>query len=164
MNYGYNPNFTNPYARYGMPSYNQPQYQPQPQQTMPQQQPQPQVVYEIPIQNVGYATLKEAEAFIVFPNSKALFIDKEKGMSYLKTANGDGVSSIRYFKQVEVNADGTPLQPQEASPQVDMSDFLKKDALKGYATVEQVNAVLTQIEQIRKQIMGGRANASKQQP
>lgn len=162
MNYNYNPNFGNPYQRnYGVPNYAQPQYQMQPQQMV--QQPQQPMQYEVPIQSTIYATLKEAEGQIMYPNTKILFIDKENGMSYLKSANNDGVSSIRYFKQVEVNADGTPIKPQETAPQIDTSEFLKKDALEQYVTIDKYNALLSRLDQIQKQIMGVRPNVNKQQ-
>lgn len=154
MSFGYQ-GYTNPYARqYGVPSYAQPQYAPQPQQMPPQQMAQPQqpMQYETPIQNVGYATLKEAEAFIVYPNSKALFIDKQKGMSYLKTANNEGLSTIRYFKQVEVNADGTPIEPIKDEPKVDLDNFVKKDELGNFVKVESYNELLEEVKTLKRQL------------
>lgn len=164
MNYNYNPNYYgNPYTRnfpqpnYGQTQYQQPIVQPSSQQQM--QQPM-QMQYEAPIQNVGYATLKEAEAFIVYPNSKALFIDKNKGMSYLKVANNDGQSFIRYFKQVEVSADGKPLESTKDTKSVDLSTYATKTDLEQFASLKQYNELLGKIEQLQKQIVGGRINGT----
>lgn len=161
MNYNYNPTYANPYQRtYNTPSYMQPQYQMQPQQMV--QQAQPQQPIEVPIQATIYATLKEAEGQIMYPNTKILFVDKEKGMSYLKSANNDGVSSIRYFKQVEVNADGTPIKEVEVQEKINISDFLKKDDMKEYVTVDMYNNLLSRIEQLQKQLSTPKATPTKQ--
>lgn len=146
MNYNYNPTYQNPYQRaYNTQSYMQPQYSMQGQQMM-QQQP---MQIEPTLQGTLYATLKEAEGHIVYPNTKILFIDKEKGMSYLKSANNDGLSTIRYFKQIEVDSNGSPIKEQ---PQIVQVDFLKKDDLKEYVTINQYNELLVKIEQLQKQL------------
>lgn len=165
-----NPYQSYPYlSNYGVPSYRQPQFQAQNPQAMAQAQPnqmqaQQGVQYDTPIQLILYGTIKEAEGQIVYPNTKVLFIDKVNGMSYLKTANNEGLSSIRYFKQTEVNADGTPLKAETPQPQINADDFLKKDALQNYITVDKYNELLGKIETLQRQFLGGRPNAPKQQP
>lgn len=142
MNYGYN-NFNNPYNRpFNIPNYSQPQYptQPQqpvmqPQQQMPMQQP---MQYEIPIQYVGNGTLKEAEGYILFPNQKALFIDKANGMIYEKVSGNDGQSFMSSYKKVEYEGEKKEPATKEASP-LDMAEYAKKTDLNGFVTIEQYN-------------------------
>lgn len=168
MNYGYN-GYANPYGRnYGMPNYVQPQYAPQPQQMPPQQmaQPQPQqpMQYETPIQYVGYANLKEAEAHILFPNQKALFIDKANGMVYEKVCGIEGQSEIVVYKRVEDKADNTGVVAQKEQPTIDLSNYVTKGELGGFVSLKQYNELSNKIEQLQKQL-GGRINGgtNKQQ-
>lgn len=151
-----------PYSNYGMPSYPQRPYSPQAQQQMQgaQQmpmQPQPQVQYELPIQDVRFVTSEEAKAYIVMPNSKALLIDKNSGVAHLKVADNMGQSQTQYFKFEPINADGSPIKPQETSPQIDISELDKK-----FATIEQYNSLLDQFKQI-KQMIGGKQNGGAKQ-
>ena len=84
--YGYQPN-------YQQPNYMQRQYAPQPSQ-MPQNQQQAFAPIqtpppmETPIQDIKFVNRAQAEAYIVFPNTKVMLIDTENGMAYIKTADG----------------------------------------------------------------------------
>ena len=151
-------------APYGNPQYMQRGYAPQAQPIVqPQMQPQPQVQtpYEIPIQDVRFVTSEEARAYIVMPNARALLIDKN-GLAYLKTADNMGQSQTQYFRFEPVNADGTPIKPQEPAPTVDLSAFIKKEEIGtlGFVTMEQYNALLQRLDQIQKQIMGAKQNVA----
>lgn len=153
-------NYANPYANYGTPSYMQPQYVPRQQQISQQAQPQQPMQYEMPIQDLRFVTAEEAKAYIVMPNTKALLIDKQGGMAYVKTADNMGQSVVQYFRFQAVNEDGSPIKTAETSPQVDFGEFIKKTDLEnyGFVTVEQYNALLAKLENIQKQIMGGKQN------
>jgi hypothetical protein len=152
-----NYSYSNPY---GMPNYPQRTYQ-QPIQPVqqPQQMPlQPQQPpYEIPIQDIRFVTSEEAKAYIVMPNSKALLIDKMGGVAHLKVADNMGQSQTQYFRFEPINADGTPIKPQEATPQIDLSELDKK-----FVTIEQYNSLLDQFKQI-KQMIGGKQNGGAKQ-
>jgi hypothetical protein len=74
-----------------------------------QPQVQSQVQYELPIQEVRFATKQQADAFMVFPNTRVLLIDKESGIAHLKMADNMGQPSTQYFKFEAINADGTPF-------------------------------------------------------
>ena len=160
MNYSYN-NYQNPYQRnYQMPTYNQPQYptQPQqpmmqPQQQMPMQQP---MQYEIPIQYVGNGTLKEAEGYILFPNQKALFVDKANGMIYEKVSGNDGQSFMTSYKKVEYDGEKKEPATKEAIP-LDMAEYAKKTDLNGFVTWEQYNELKELYNALK-----GQLNAPKQ--
>lgn len=165
MNYSYNtPNVANPYARnYGMPMYSQPQFAPQPQQ-MPQPQPQQPMQYEIPIQYVGNGTLKETEAYILFPNQKAIFTDKANGMVYEKVCGVDGQSIITFYKRIENNGENQAVEPPKEQPTIDLSNYVERKELGGFVSLKQYNELLSKFDELKKMV-GGRTNVgtNKQQ-
>lgn len=157
--YSYQPN-------YATPNYMQRPYSQQPQQVtaQPQSQMQMSMPMDIPIQDIKYVNKAQAEAYIVYPNSKVMLIDKENGMVYIKTADGMGQSHTDYFRFELINADGSPIKPQEPTPQIDFGSFVKKEDLEkaGFVTVAQYNELAQKLEQIQKQILGGRQNVGQQ--
>lgn len=159
--YGQNPYSQYPYTGYPYPNFGNRQFM----QQMPQ--PQPQMQTEIPIQDIRFVTSEEAKAFIVMPNSKALLIDKNGGVALLKTADNMGQSVTQYFKFEQVNADGTPLKPQETAPKVDYSQFVTKKEIGELPTAEQYkqlaeqyNTLLAKFETMQKIIAGGKSNGN----
>ena len=162
----------NPYQPYsyqnnygGMPNYAQRGYNSQPQvMAQPQPQIQPQMQQPTPqIQDIRYGTEEEAKAFIVFPNASAYFIDEPKGRLYVKTSNNVGASSMSYFALTPINADGTPIKPQEPTPQVDFNQFIKREDLEklGFVNIEQFNQLAQKFEQIQKRLEGAKANVGQ---
>ena len=160
--YGQNNYSQYPYASYGLSPYGQRNYlQPQPQMpqaqmqqaTMQTQQQQAPVQYDMPIQDIRFVTSKEAEAFIVMPNSRVLLIDKTGGMAYMKTADGMGQSVTNCYKFERVNADGTPMQPKEEKPKFDFEQFAKKEELNGYVTTEQYNDLFNKFNSMAEQFV-----------
>lgn len=164
-----NPYSQYPYTGYAYPNYGRQNYM-QPQQPMAQPQAQVQqqpMQYETPIQDIRFVTSEEAKAFIVMPNSKALLIDKNGGVAHLKTADNMGQSVTQYFKFEQVNADGSPIKPQEPTPQVDFGQFAKKEELNGFVTIEQYqqlaeqyNSLVEQFKTMQKIIAGGKPNGN----
>lgn len=169
MNYAYNNNFSNPYARpFGVPNYAQPQYQmanqmPMQQQQMAQMQSQPQMQQQpmqqpvqqtmpidMPIQSVVFATLKEAEAYILMPNTKGLFIDKTNGMIYEKVCGADGQSFISHYKKVENNENKSVAEEKA----VNLPEFATKTDLKGFVSIEQYEKTMQALECLKGQING----------
>jgi hypothetical protein len=148
-------------------------YNPQPQQ-MPQQPPmvqqptpmQPQMpnAYEMPIQDIKFVNKAQAEAYIVFPNTKVMLIDTESGIAHIKTADNMGQSKTEYFRFEPINADGSPIKPQEPIPQVNFDEFIKKQDLEnfGFVTVSQYNELAQKLEQIQKRLEGVRTNVGQQ--
>jgi hypothetical protein len=165
-NYGYQ-------ASYQQPTYMQRSFTPQtPQipQTQPQQNMQPPMnmpqqmpPMELPIQDIKYVNKAQAEAYIVFPNTKVMLIDKESGVVYMKTADGMGQTKTDYFRFEPINADGSPIKPQEPTPQVDFSNFIKKEDLDnlGFVTVSQYNELAQKLEQIQKRLEGVKPNVGQ---
>lgn len=167
--YGQNPYSQYPYTGYAYPNYGQRNFiQPQQQMAQPQQQVQQQPMqYETPIQDIRFVTSEEAKAFIVMPNSKALLIDKNGGVAHLKTADNMGQSVTQYFKFEQVNADGSPIKPQEQTPQVDFGQFATKKDLDGLPTADQYkqlsdkyNSLVEQFQTMQKIIAGGKQNGN----
>ena len=153
---------TNPYSQYPYTGYSYPNYgnrqfmQPQQQMAQPQmQQAQQPIQYETPIQDIRFVTSKEAEAFIVMPNGKALLIDKNGGVAHLKTADNMGQSVTQYFKFEQVNADGTPLKPQETQQAVDFSQFV---------TLSQYNELLGQFNDLKNMLQNAKPKQAENKP
>lgn len=164
QNYSYQPN-------YQQPNYMQRGYAPQPSQ-MPQFQqmaqtpmtiPQP---VEMPIQDIKFVNRAQAEAYIVFPNTKVMLIDTENGMVHIKTADGMGQTQTEYFRFDKVNADGSPIKPQEPTPQVNFNEFVKVEQLKdfGFVTIEQYNALAQKLDQMQKKLEGVKPNGTATKP
>ena len=158
-NYGGMPS----YAQRGYGSTPQPMAQPQPQVQQPMQMPQQMPPMELPIQDIKYVNRAQAEAYIVFPNTKVMLIDKESGIVYVKTADGMGQTQTDYFRFDRVNADGSPIKPQEPIPQVDFDQFIKKEDLEklGFVTVAQYNELAQRREQIQKRLEGVKTNGGQ---
>ena len=144
-NYYNNQNYQNPYARnnYGMPNYMQPQQQMQ--------------QFDMPIQYVGYANLKETEAHIIMPNSKAIFIDKGNGVIYEKVCDYNDQSFIKEYKQVVNESENKAVEPRNDSASIDLSTYATKDELCGYVSLKQYNELLSKVEDLKKMI-GGKPN------
>lgn len=164
--YGYQPSYSNPNYMQRAYAPQTPQApQPQPQQAIQAQMPMPQPIppMEMPIQDIKYVNRAQAEAYIVFPNSKVMLIDKESGVVYVKTADGMGQTKTDYFRFEPINADGSPLKPQDASPKVNFDDFIKKQDLEklGFATIDQYNALAQKLENIQKRLEGAKTNAGQ---
>lgn len=164
QNYGYQPS-------YQQPNYMQRAYAPQPSQ-MPQNQQQvftpiqtPPPV-ETPIQDIKFVNRAQAEAYIVFPNTKVMLIDTENGMAYIKTADGMGQTQTEYFRFDKVNADGSPIKPQEPIPQVNYDEFVKFEQLKefNFVTIEQYNALAQKLDQMQKKLEGVKPNGTATKP
>lgn len=162
---------------YSAPNYMQRAYNPQPQQmAQPQPQAQPQmpmaqqmqpqvpIAPQVPqIQEFRHGTEDEIRPIIIYPNCVAYYIDYSKGRMYAKRADGAGMSSLEYYELTPINADGSPIKPQEPTPQVNFDDFVKIDQLKdmGFATIAQYQELAQKLEQIQKQIVGGRQNVGQ---
>lgn len=173
QNYGYQPNYSTP--NYMQRPYNpqpqqmaqtQPQSQPQMQMPMAQQmQPQVPIAPQVPqIQEFRHGTEDEIRPIIIYPNCVAYYIDYSKGRMYAKRADGAGMSSLEYYELTPINADGSPIKPQEPIPQVNFDEFIKKEDLEkfGFVTVAQYNELAQKLEQIQKRLEGARTNVGQQ--
>ena len=154
--YGYQ----SPYANQAYYQRNYPTAGAQMQQ--PQPQPQPQAQFETPFQDIKFVTDKQAEAYIVYPNTRVLLIDNEKGVAHIKTADGMGQCVTQYFKFTPISADGSPLQTEVKPPEIDLSEYIKRadaDEMRN-AFGEQIKALEQKIEGLYRQLMGGKQNVA----
>ena len=118
-----------------------------PQQTIPMQ-------FEPPIREIKFVTSKEAEAYIVMPNSSSLLIDKQEGIAYLKSADNMGQSFMEIYHfsknapQGQINAQETP----KALNPIDLSSYITNEQLEGknYATREDLEKLSAKIDELRK--------------
>lgn len=160
QNYGYQPN-------YQQPNYTQRGYAPQPPQ-MPQFQqmaqtpmtiPQP---VEMPIQDIKFVNRAQAEAYIVFPNTKVMLIDTESSIVHIKTADNMGQTKTDYFRFEQVNPDGSPIKPQEPTPQVNLDDFVRVDQIGklGFVTIDQYNSLVQKFDTLQKKLEGVKPNVA----
>lgn len=163
------------YMPYGANNYMQRAYPPQPQQ-IPQPQPQVQqpmqmqmqpqqpIAPQVPqIQEFRHGTEDEIKPIIIYPNCVAYYIDYSKGRMYAKRADSSGLSSFEYYELTPINADGSPIKPQEPTPQVNFDDFVKKEQLDklGFVNIEQFNALAQKMEQIQKRLEGAKSNVGQ---
>jgi hypothetical protein len=143
------------------------QMQPQPQMQMPmaqQMQPQVPIAPQVPqIQEFRHGTEDEIKPIIIYPNCVAYYIDYSKGRMYAKRADGSGLSSFEYYELTPINADGSPIKPQEPAPQVNFDDFIKREDLAnlGFVTTEQYNELADKLSQIQKRLEGAKQNVGQ---
>lgn len=165
-NYGYNaPNYMSSYSRanYGMNNYTQPQYAPQPQQIQPQMVQQPIVQQaqqgmqsmEMPFNYFGYGNYKEVESLILFPNQKALFIDRANNMYYEKNCNNDGISVISQYKRVEDKAENQAVETRNDTTTIDLSNYATKDDLGQFVGLKQYEELLNKFEELKTMLNKG---------
>ena len=70
--------------------------------------------------------IEGAKAYQLTPNSNALLMDSEiDGRFYIKVSDNVGMCSLRVFNYEEIT-DATP----QSTPQVDLSDYVRKDELQ----------------------------------
>lgn len=145
--YGYQANM----QRQGQ-MFNSQMAQPQPQQ-MPMQTQQPQTQFEIPLREVKFVTSEEAKAYIVFPNTAVLLIDKQQGLAYLKSADNMGQSFMETFsfKKYEQGQETALKDTKEEKP-IDLSNFVQKDDLKVFASLKDYNELFEKVEELNKKI------------
>ena len=153
--YGYQTNM----QRQGQMFNNQmPQPQPMNMPMQPQQpQIQPPMQYDMPINYIGYTNLKEAEAHILFPNQKAIFIDKANGMVYEKVCGQDGQSAITHYKKYEPQAENQAVEPQKQETMIDLSNYVQKDYLGQFVSLKDYKELANKVEELKK-LVGGRQN------
>lgn len=118
-------------------------YQPM---AMPQQQPQP--PRDIPFNDVRFATLDEAKAYIVMPNNKVMFMDRDNSVFYIKSADGLGKSTLEAYKYARMDENPTESVPS----QIDLSEFVKSGDLVNFVTKQDIDIINDKIDKLSKQV------------
>ena len=157
---GYNPYNQYTYNGYNYPNYGNRQFM-QPQQQMAQPQ-----VQQPTMPTLCYAKIEEARPYIITaPNASMLFIDREKGKALLKSTDNMCNSYSRFFTIEETDENGNLLKTQQAvQPQMDLSQFAKKEELVGYVTVEQYNEVLQELQIIKNMLVEQKPKQQESKP
>ena len=156
--------YNNYYGQYpSYQNYMQPQYQPM--QQRPQMQPMVQPVeQEMPFSEVRYGTRAEAEARVVYPSKSIMFIDKNLGEIYIKTANQMGEPSFQEFtfkakeSEKQEPIEEVKIDTQNFLTKEDAKDFLKKGDLK---TIDEKLDFLEKQVKINKILKGEDANGEQ---
>lgn len=132
-------NFYNPYNNNNN-MYNNGYYK----ATLPNNIPQ-QNSFLAPMNNIQLASLDEAKAYILTPNSQMLFLDKDKQRCYLKTADSYGQSNLEIYN----------LQKQEQTQEIQVTPvepIPKEIDLSGYAKSENLDNLKQELETFRDYI------------
>lgn len=136
--YGYNNGFGTSYV---------PPMQTRPMYNM--SQPQYQDVEMTPFQIVRFVNEKEAQAFALLPNQKALLMDTANMKFWIKWTDslGNSTTETYKFEKVDNNAND-----KNSLPTIDTSNFLIKDDLKNVATRDELNSLKETLDKLEKQV------------
>lgn len=118
-------------------------YQPYQPMFQNNQMQQPQVAQQ---QNgiVWVQGIEGAKAHPVAAGQAVLLMDSDSNCLYLKSADQTGMPSLRIFDYKE-----RTNTPQEA-PELDMSEFLRKEDLSPYVTKEELKKAISEIQKESK--------------
>lgn len=146
----YNNNYFGQYPSYQ--NYGQyPQYQPM--QQRPQMQPMTQqtMEQEMPFSEVRYGTRAEAEARVVFPNRSIMFIDKNLGEIYIKTANQMGEPTFQEFTFKAKNNEKEEVAVEQEI-KINTENFLTKDDAKDFLKKGDLKTIDEKLDFLEKQV------------
>ena len=137
--YGYNNTFNGGYV----PQMQQrPMYMP----TQPQIQDMEQMT---PFQIVRFVNEKEAQAFTLLPNQKALLMDTANMKFWIKWTDSLGNSTTETYKFEKTDNGDTA---KEIAQTVDTSLFATKDDLKNVVTKTELDSLKETISELKKQV------------
>lgn len=135
---------TNPYTQYSAPTQ-QPLYTPYVQTPMPQfQMPMPQCKQPDMIWVQGEAGMK---AYMMAPNTRAILWDQDNPVIYIKTADANGVVSVKTLDYTERGSEQN-ANPVVANAEVEFVTKQDFEAMKdGFQ--RQINRLGSQINNMR---------------
>lgn len=137
--YGYNNTFNGGYV---------PQMQQRPMYMPPQ--PQIQDMEQLtPFQIVRFVNEKEAQAFTLLPNQKALLMDTANMKFWIKWTDSLGNSTTETYKFEKTDSSDTA---KEIAQTVDTSLFATKDDLKNVVTKTELDSLKETIAELKKQV------------
>lgn len=137
--YGYNNTFNGGYV---------PQMQQRPMYMPPQ--PQIQDMEQLtPFQIVRFVNEKEAQAFTLLPNQKALLMDTANMKFWIKWTDSLGNSTTETYKFEKTDNGDTA---KEIAQTVDTSLFATKDDLKNVVTKTELDSLKETISELKKQV------------
>lgn len=125
---GYFGNYS-PYYQPSYMSYQQPQMQTQQVQSQ-----------GVPFNDVRYGTIDEAKAHIVMPGGSVMFIDRNLGEFYVKSANQMGEPSLEEFSFTKKTIEKKEI--------VEKEEFVKFDDIKDFVTKKDFNGFNEKFEKL----------------
>ena len=146
----YNNNYFGQYPNYNQ-NYNPPymNYQ-NPMQNSVKPIMQQQVQQDLPFAEVRYGTLDEAKGYIVFPTKSVMFIDRNLGELYIKSANQMGEPTLEEFTFKKKTNKEEIKQEVVKEEKINFDDFVKVDDLKGLVKEEDFKALNNRIDKLQK--------------
>ena len=114
--------------------------------TQPQVQDMEQMT---PFQIVRFVNEKEAQAFTLLPNQKALLMDTANMKFWIKWTDSLGNSTTETYK-FEKTENGETTK--ESIPAIDTSIFVTKDDLKNVVTKTELDSLKETIAELKKQV------------
>lgn len=148
-NGGYYPQYQNGAVPDMLNQYKGQYQQPQIQNQQPFSQPFSQPMTMQPQTNdmmIWVLSRGEAESFPVAPNNSVILWDKNDEVIYIKSANMQGVPSMRVLDYVERTADNSPKTPEKHECKCG-SMFVSKEDFK--ALQSEVDALRSELEELR---------------
>lgn len=137
--YGYNNTFNGGYVP---PMQQRPMYMPP--------QPQIQDMEQLtPFQIVRFVNEKEAQAFTLLPNQKALLMDTANMKFWIKWTDSLGNSTTETYKFEKTDSGDTAKEITQA---IDTSLFVTKDDLKNVVTKTELDSLKETIAELKKQV------------
>ena len=103
-----------------------------------------------PLQGVQFATEDEVKAYLVPPASRIMFMDRDKQVFYIKSADGLGVSNIECYSFQRVDLDNQKASAE--TPAIDTSDLVKKEDLQGFVTTQQFSDAMKKLDDLQKRL------------
>lgn len=142
-------NFYNPYNNMSNNMYGSNYFKTPMQNTIQQQ-----TSFLAPMNNIQLATLDEAKAYILTPNSQMLFLDKDKQRCYLKTADAYGQSNLETYNLQKEEQKDIPLDTVEPIPKIDMSEYAKNENVDNLKQELEIfkNDITKKLDDINKKI------------
>lgn len=146
MSFGFGNNGYGGYApRYPSAVPQQP-FMPQPMgQPMGQPMPQPMAqrpISELPIVNVLFASEDEAKSYLPQPNTRVLFINKQKNEAYIKSADSVGVTYLETFAFAP-KTEETAKKEETPTPIINTDAFLTKEMGARFAEKDELKEFIT---------------------
>lgn len=129
-----------------------------PQRQMQPQQPQQPIEKEqVPFNDIRFATEDEAKAYIVMPNTKVMFMDRDKSVFYIKSADSLGKSTLECYSYTRSTNNSTEpknsvLDPKEFVKTSDLKNFITKDDLGNFLTRDDLKPIDTKLQELQRRI------------
>lgn len=100
---------------------------------------------DYPIQRVQFATEAEVNAFMPFPNTRVMFMDRNNNVFWIKWADSMGTAGMEKFEFKRVDNNSNNITQEH---NVDTSSFVKQEDLSklGFVTEDEFNNSLKSIQ------------------